>query len=239
MAKNNGKKPRPAAFRTKATDRRRGFKKIRMLKCFDELHSRICEGWTPRVLATWVQEEQKEYTDVSHEGLTSLIRRYRDSLPPAELVKNGMPRYMDIAKERLDEGMNELDELWDLYALQKKRLQIEFENEQTVRKLFPTMTQEIRATREVLSTIAQLKMDLGLNDRHLGTVDVDAHITAHVDGKYSDPTVAKVLSDPVKRQKLLGIAKRITKRVDKPVIEAEAEVVVREDEGEGLQETGA
>jgi hypothetical protein len=204
-----------------------------------------------KALADYIQEECDEYTEVSKEGLVSVLRRYRDTIPPAQLIQKRIPSKFESAQEKIDEGLDELQELWNLYQIQMERLGIEFENERTIKKLFPSMTQEIRTTREILSTIAELKMDLGLNNRQLGTVDVDAHITAHVADKFSNPRVARVLASPEKRRKLLGLVKQIAKKADPPqLIEAEAEVVSKDSpestppesgpsETAELQETGS
>jgi len=222
-----GKKRRSPAFTSKRpVGRERGFQKLRALKCFDEVHRRILEGWGMPALAQYIQEECDEYTEVSAQGLISVLRRYRDTIPPAQLIQKRIPSKFASAQEQVDEGLDELQELWNLYQLQMERLGIELQNERTIKKLFPSMTQEIRTTREILSTIAELKMDLGLNNRQIGTVDIDAHITAHVAERFSNPRVAQVLASPEKRRKLLGIAKQLAKKADAPVvIDAEAETV--------------
>jgi len=238
VAKAKKRKHRAPAFRSTPVGRERGHKKLRALKCFDEVHRRIIEGWGMPALADYVQDECDEYTEVSKQGLISVLRRYRDTIPPGQLIQKRIPSKMEQASAQIDEGMDELDELWNLYQIQMERLGIELQNERTIKKLFPSMTQEIRTTREILSTIAELKMDLGLNSRQLGTVDVDAHITAHVSDKFSNPKVARVLANPQKRQKLLGIARQIAKRVDPQVIDAEAEVVSKDEPESSPPESG-
>lgn len=225
-AKKNGRKRRPAAFQIKPTRRATNFPKLRALKCFDEMHQLFLDGWSDRKIAEFIQEERHEYTDASREGLVSMLRRYRTTIPSAQLIKGRMPLCFEQAALRVAEGLDELDELWLLYAVQMERIGIEYENEKTINKLFPSMTQEIRAAREILTSIAQLKMDLGLNERQLGKIDVEAHITAHVEDRLGDPKVAKVLANPEKRRKLLGLASKLARVADEPeVIEAKAEVV--------------
>jgi hypothetical protein len=90
------------------------------------------------------------------------------------------------------------------------RVAIDFKTEQNIKKLLPSMTQEIRTAREILASAAQLKMDLGINDRKLGTVSVDATLMADVATRYADnPGVVKVLDSSESRRKVLAIAERL------------------------------
>jgi hypothetical protein len=53
-------------------------------------------------------------------------------------------------------------------------------------------------------------MDLGLNERHLGKVDVETTVLADVAEKYADsPSVAKVLDNGDSRRKVLGLAEKL------------------------------
>ena len=194
----------------------------------------------PKV-AEWIQEEQKEMEDASREGIVTLLRRYRESFSDAEMIKDRMPQVFEEAKARVHESLDELAELEDLYRIQKERLMIDVKLERTFNKLLPSNTQEIRAAREILSTIAELKMDLGLHDRKLGTVDVDAKIEATLIARHGDSKLAKTLANPQQRQRLLGLAKQLAKKASSPVIDVEGEVsdegVSAEQPSEGTEET--
>lgn len=226
VAKVNGKKNgKITSFKAKPKSRQTRFKKLRALGCFDEAHRRILQGWSPPALARWIQDGEGEYTEVSHEGLVSILKKYRDQIPPGELIRDRIPQVMQKAAQAVEEGIDELAELEKLFRQQQERIEIELSNERMMQKLFPSMTQEIRTAREILSTIAELKMDRGLHDRKLGTVDVDAHITAHIAGRYPGTKAAEVLGNPEKRQKLLGIVKQIAAQSEKEVIDVEAEAI--------------
>lgn len=220
-ANGNGKKNgKRLLFNSKPRNRASRFKKLRALKCFDEVHRRILQGWQLPALARYIQEEEKEYLEISFESLVCALKDYRESIPPGELIQERMPQVFEKAAVEVQQGLDELTELEELYRTQRKRIDIDFALERSMGKLFPSMTQEMRTAREILSTIAELKMDLGLANRRLGTVDIDAHITAHVEGRYSNPRLAAVLANPEKRQRLLGIAKQLAVRADRNVIEA-------------------
>ncbi len=195
-------------------DRETKFKKLRAFNCYAEVVTRIKEGWPCEKLATWIQDEKGEYTDVALIGLTTVLRNYRDAVPAGDMVQGFLPRYVQDKMDVLKDGFDELVELQDLYRLQMKRLKIDTTLEEKFHKLMPSVTQEIRTAREILSTIAELKMDLGLNDRKMGTVNVDARIAAYVQTNFGNEKVAMVLADSEKRQRLTGLVKLLAKKAD-------------------------
>jgi hypothetical protein len=90
-----------------------------------------------------------------------------------------------------------------------RRIEIDVQNENNIKKLLPTTGQEVRIAREILSTYADLKMDLGLSKRHLGQMDVDARVMADVALRYNKTEVQAVLNDPQSRKKVLGLVERL------------------------------
>jgi hypothetical protein len=85
------------------------------------------------------------------------------------------------------------------------------------------MTQEVRAARDILAEISKIKMDLGLKDRHLGTLDIDAQVTADVTARYP-PAITKIVENPESRRKLLGIAERFVSLTEGSTIARDVEM---------------
>lgn len=193
--------------RIRPVSRETRFQRIRGLKCFEEVHQRILDGWAPSRLAKFIQEERKECLDITQPSLDTQLGEYRASLPKGEVAQKFMPPFMQAALEQVDKDFNSLDEARKLYQMQLKRVNIDLAKEEKIGKLFPSMTQEIRAAREILSDISALEMDLGLNKRHLGQVDVEARVLTDVTARYDDAT-GQLVQDPESRRKLLGIAER-------------------------------
>lgn len=193
-----------------SVSRKSGYKELRELPCFPEVHKRIIdEGRSLQSTAEWLQEEKKHFLDHSATQVATMLLNYRQSLPTTERAKPLKP-YVEKALEELQEGIDELQELTKLYRVQEQRISIDFTTEKNIKKLLPTMSQEIRTAREILSASAQLKMDLGVNERHLGTVDVETSVTEQVAEKYADtPAVAAVLENGDSRRKVLGLAERL------------------------------
>lgn len=203
------------------------FQRIRSLRNFKEVHQRLVDGWSADRVATFIQQECKEYLDVQHESLRVMLGEYRQTIPAHERAAKVLPSQA-AAAEKVAESLDELQELERLYRAQMDRINIDLQNEKTIKKLMPSMTQEMRAAREILSDIAKLKMDLGISKRHLGTVGVDANVTATVTTTNMSPAVAKVANSAQSRRKLLGIAERILSLQDgtlKVADEEEAELV--------------
>lgn len=203
-----------------------GFNKLRALACFPEVHDRICKGWPLSQVATYIQDDCGEYTDAEQVTLVKVLQRYRDSLPPGERAKYVLPKAHREAVEEVQEDIDEIRELIKLYRRQEKRLDIDGKVEENIGKLLPTMTQEVRATAEILNRIAQLKMDMGVHERRLGTVDVEAGLIADVEQKYDGTDVGHVLKDPKKRRRLLNIAEHALSLSKRGVaVEDEGELV--------------
>lgn len=201
--------------RIKPVSRSTRHQQLRNLKCFKELHERLVQGHPLKTTARWIQEERNEATDIRFENLVYLLQTYRESIPLAERVKP-LSLGMEKAAQELAASMDELEELQSLYKIQMERINIDFQTEKNIKKLLPTMSQEIRTAREILSASAQLKMDLGLNERHLGTVDVETTLLKDVSEKYADsPAVSKVLDNGESRRKVLSLAERLLSIADR------------------------
>lgn len=217
------KKQRRHAFRTTASSRDTRFPRLRRLDCFDEIKTRIKAGHSPTKIAEWLQEEKGVLEDAAREGVVKMIRSYRETFADTELIQDRIPEVFEKAADRVHHSIDELTELEKLYQLQMERVQIDVDLERKFNKLLPSVTQEIRTAREILGSIAELKMDLGINDRNLGKVDIEAKIGSVIEDRYGDSKIGKVLADSEKRQKLLGIAKQMAKKASAQVIDVPGE----------------
>lgn len=202
--------PKPdRAPRIRPTGREPRFSKLRSMACFAELHDKVLSGYGLSELARWIQEDKQEYTDVTRPSLLSVLKEYRSTIPPTELISKRMPQTFHKAEEKVLKGLNELEEFEKLYQLQLDRVNIDYEKEKGMSKLLTTTVQEVRAAREILASYADLKMDLGLTDRHLGKMEVDAKVKSDVISKYGSESVAGIVSNAESRARLLEIARNL------------------------------
>lgn len=197
------------AFRVKPHSRETTHGKLRGLKCFSDVHDRVFQGWPISDLARYIQDDRQEYTDVTRDALIQVLKSYRSSIPPAQLIQKRMPQTFAKAAEKVDEGLDELDELGKLYKLQMERIEIDRGTEKKIHKLLGNMSQEVRVAAEILGRYATLKQDLGLARRNLGTLNIEAQVNAKIEGQYGNPSIVAVISNPVSRRKILGIAERL------------------------------
>jgi hypothetical protein len=195
--------------RINPTKRDTGFKLLRAMKCFQTVHEYLCEGMLAREVARYIQEDCREYKQAKRSTLETVLNNYRNTIPPAQLIKRRMPKLFHKVATEVNNKLDELEEYEKLYKMQMERINVDFQTEKKINKLMPTMTQEIRVAREILSSYADLKMDLGLSKRHLGQVDVDTRIIADISAKYETEVVGHVVSKPESRRKLMQLADKL------------------------------
>jgi hypothetical protein len=207
----------PIGMRVRPTSRRTGFQKLRGISCFSEVHERITKGWPISDLARWVQDDMQEYTDAERSTLVTVLTKYRESLPPAERAKHTLPKSHIEAVQEVDELVNELRQYSITIRDQVSRYKKQMAIEEKVGTLMPGLGQEIRIVGELLKQSASLKMDLGLNERHLGTVDVEGNLLSGAADRYAGTEVEKVISDPKSRARLNGIAEHLMSLADRGI----------------------
>jgi hypothetical protein len=89
------------------------------------------------------------------------LYRYKSSLPPAEIVKEP-PVYVQKAIEKMTRGVNEIEELEKLYLLQLRRISIDADTESKINKLFSSTGGEIKIAADLLNSMMEKKMELGI-----------------------------------------------------------------------------
>lgn len=214
------RKPRQSRIRlTSRETATRRFTRLRSLGCFNEVFQKVIAGHPLREIARFIQKDHNEYTEVTEDSLLSLISDFRRSLPSGTILKGTMPEFFHEKAQEVRTGIDELDELSKLYAMQMGRIAIDAATERKIKKLFSTMPKEIALAREILETSAQLKMDLGLDERHIGRMDVNTRVVADIEHRFG-VKVSEVMGNPDSRRKLLGIMERLSTLAPK-VIDAE------------------
>lgn len=214
MAKKKSRRP---TFRVKTEQRETRFKALRELECFESIRDRILAGWTVAQICHYVHEELEEAKEIAPTALHQMIDGYRKTIPPADfvsqqppadIVQQRMSKVHSTAIKKLKEGLNELDELQNLYETQMERIRIDLQAEKANGKLFPSMSQEVRIAKELLESSSKLKHELGLTKKHLGQLDVEARFVQDAQGKFGNASVKRVLQNPEQRRRVLGLAER-------------------------------
>ncbi len=204
--------PKASFGKIKLTRRNAKADRIKELKCYEDVYKRALEGWSLNELAKYIQEVKKESTDIVHKTLVAILQDWRQKIPPGTITQKRLQPVFMKAKEAVEDGIDELTELENLYKLQMGRIEIDVGLEKKMNKLMPTTGQEVRIAKEILASYADLKMDLGLSKRHIGQMDVNARLLADVAVKYEKTEIREVIANPQSRKKLLGLAERLLVR---------------------------
>ncbi len=207
---SGGKTPRRPQIKPVSRITSSTFSRLKAAKCFNEIDRRIRLGWSSPDLAEAIQQEFHELQDVSLRYLKKVLDRYRTSIPPSELSMVSPSSLMGKRiTQKMDKGLNELEQIELLYDMQMKRIAIDVGNEEKINKLLPTTGNEIYVAMKLLKQSTDLKMDLGLLKRQLGTLEMTGQLAAEATERYGKDSVGKVLADPESRRKVLGLAEKL------------------------------
>ena len=237
MSNDNARRPsvKPISRETPGA-----FSRLKSASNFAEIDRRVRLGWSSQDVANSIHEEFNELKDVSIKYLKKLVERYRSSLPPSELSLVSPTSLLGRnAAKRVAQGIDELGEIERLYEMQMRRIDIDVENERKINKLLPSTGHEIFVAMKLLKQSADLKMDLGLVKRDLGSMEITGQMAAEASVRYGRDSIGKVIADPDARRKVLAIAEKllaigaragidsihVPDSADKPVIDAESSEV--------------
>lgn len=204
------------------------FERLRSLRCFEDVNEMITTGWPLSEIAKHIQKTKHEYTDIEELSLIYILQAYRRSLPPTSLVARRLPHAFQKASQEVRDGLDVLAEMSKLYEIQMKRVEIDFTLEKAAKKLIPSMTQEIKEARSILEGIQKMKLDLGLDERHLGTLSIDSGASDEIVTRYGKSSVRRVLEDPSASRKVLSLAERFVQ-----ISQAREDCELEDDEEEG------
>jgi len=189
-------------------------------RCFEEVDRRLRMGWSASDLTKFIQDESQELTHLSANYVRKMIDEYRRAIPPAELALTSQNAAVVMqANKRLSNGLNELEELEELYKKQFKRIEIEMTNELKIKKLLPQTGREIFYAMKLLKQSADLKMDLGIAKRQLGEMSVTGHASVQIGNRYNEG-VGSVMADPDSRRKVLSMVNALSVLSDRASIDA-------------------
>lgn len=186
--------------------RYRGVRIVKTLECFSTVKPLVKAGFPLLHLAKRIQEEWGERKDLEVNELTMALKFYQDSLD--ETAAALAPTVVKASKH-LSTGMDALSELEWLWFLQKERIQVETESELNVGKLFPRTHLEMTVGLKVLDRYVQLRQGLGLDHLNLGTVEHTVEVRAEKVALEMGEPIARVMSNPYRRQRVLTAADQI------------------------------
>lgn len=201
--------------------KRRPFADIRMLPCYPEVKRRLAAGHTAASVVRYIQDHEGHLTEKKPRKLAARLSALRRKLATLELVKHSEPALYEEARNKLDNGLNELEELASIYAIQKERIGIGYDLEKKLKVLNKTLGNEVRIAAELLRTRHQVKQDLRLDGEGIDRGRAGPAEMLNVRSRYGE-RVARVVNDASKRTRVLEI---VARAMEKAQEEKEGDVV--------------
>ena len=176
------------------------FKKLRSCPSFPEARARMLAGVPPTRVAAYMHE-CGDYVSLKLHDLVTTLCAYRRTLSAVELIATKDPQFVSNAKQKVLDGVNELEELGVIYNIQKARIMQGRELEKKIGVLNKTLGNEVRIAGEILRTSATIKEQIGFGDDK--SDDVNPAFRYDTRARYGE-RVARVIEDPTKRNRVLN-----------------------------------
>ena len=186
------------------------WKRIRGLRCHQEVYERLCAGYPAGDVARYVQDEQGEMLDVKRVSLLNMLSRYRDQdIAPVDKVSPLFPAMAVRATQKFNNRMEELERLEVVYEALLYRFNLAHAEERRAGKVGPDVDRQAKMLADLIAKMHEIKMDLGLTgSRDLGTLTVSAERMQEIKDRYGEGA-ARAFADPVQRAQVLGLIKRV------------------------------
>lgn len=192
--------------------------RLRTLDCFQKIREMMLEGQSLADIAAFIQDEQGEYSDVGRASLIRTLHRYRQSVPPGELVAARLPKKHAEALKEVAKGVDELAELRVIYDMQMERVKKILPVEAKMQNvLFPNLSGEMRVLLEILREVTAVKKARGLHElpapgagEESGTqASAPVPAVAVLERSYG-PAASSVLKNPESVHRVMSIFRTLT-----------------------------
>lgn len=184
------------------------------LSCREALDRRLAMGIPIPEIAEWLQVEQVECTEIGRDSLVTALYRYRNDLPAGEVTEGSIPGFVRRARERLKNGLSELEELHTLYAIQQDRIERAVALEVAEGRPGRVAGEQIELAMRLLVRSHELRMDLGLGgNRGIGSPETRPEFSERFEG-LSDPA-KRALKNPASRAKVLSILRQAAQHAER------------------------
>jgi len=185
-------------------------KRVKGLRCFQEVYERICAGYPMPEIARYVQEEEGESTDIPRATLAEDLRLFMHAeVVPADLIAPRLPHLVVKAQREFNDRLEDLRRLERAYEVLLYRLDLAHGMERRTGVIDPNVDRHAKSLIDLVARMHEIKMDLGLTgSRDLGTLTVSAERLQEIKDRYGEGA-ARAFADPVQRAQVLGLLKRI------------------------------
>jgi len=189
-------------------------RKFESLQFYKEYVDCIKAGWSiSQVVKVIASRNELEELGLDEQGAHKFLTRYRKKL----IEKEGLTTRSIVSTirnsaeevEKVTAKINELDELIELYNIQKERINIDFNTEKNIKKLFKTTGNEIAIGSDILVKINRMKMEM-MGGENVDSVNPDDRMK-YIDfnRRYGKATVNNIMNNPDSRRKVLSVAEKL------------------------------
>lgn len=192
--------------------------RLEKLNCWPTVKNMIEDGKAPKDIATYIQQEAKEYTDVGHRSLWTIILRYISKQADKLIREQVAVPHMGLQNK----SVVEIDSMSAVnlgLATHLDRIMIDYATEKKIKKTINSNTNSLKVLNDMLKTKSLLEMrelekaremaksgvtgaDSGVN------LDDMARLKAAYATKYGDK-VANIVFSPESRRRVLNALEKV------------------------------
>ena len=178
------------------------------LPSFEDVHRRILRGESASSIARTLVEEGE--VELNMDAVVAHLRSYRRTLTDFELVTTaGRSDVVTRAMGAVERHMDELDELNELYRMQKERIRqgIDGESGRGDAGLDPRITQAISVAIGTVKASHAVKVSMGFHLPKEASTEMSNEVLDEMADRYGDG-VAELMKTPKSRTRVLNLMQR-------------------------------
>jgi len=135
------------------------------LSCYKQVIDYLRGGFSLEHIRSLIQEHNHEWSETSPTIVIEKLAKLRHELSAIEKVAPFLPGYVQSAAIELEEGLNEVSEMKELYEIQKNRIMMAYELEKKIKIGNIRTGQELKLGKELLESSYALKKQVGLSPK--------------------------------------------------------------------------
>lgn len=157
---------------------------FQQLSCYDKVIGLLKAGFSLEHIRSIIQDVNQEWIDVPQPTVVERLSKLKHELSSVDLVAPYLPGYVETAAKEVEDGLNELAEMKELFEIQKNRIMISYSMEQKLKILNKNTGFEVRLGKDILESSAALKARVGIAG-HAPAPEVQRNVA--VPAKLGDP----------------------------------------------------
>lgn len=183
-------------------------KRIRNLMCVENARDMILNGFPPVEVARYIQAAG-ELVDMDINNLKEHVEHYRATIPKHLMLAKVSPRELISIKREADRKLDVLERMTKLYEWMEERIGIMMTNDKKFNIASQGGEKNFAVATQMLLYIKQEQEALGLAGEHGPNRNAPRIDHESWNKVYGRESVAKIMSDPGKRNKVVRVAERL------------------------------